>query len=371
MSKRIEEFLPPHIRALHPYVPGKPIEEVERELKISAIKLASNENPLGPSPCAVRAVRDVLEKMHRYPDDQGYSLRQKLAARLGVHPDQVLLGAGSTDIIEMVAAAFLQGESEGITAEGSFVIYYLAAQLAGATLHRVPLRNYTYDLDAIAAAITPRTRVIYFANPNNPTGTCVRAAEVDRFLARVPEEVILALDEAYAEYVDDPGDSRSLEYVRAGRNVLVLRTFSKVYGLAGLRIGYGLGPAGLVNCLNLVRRPFHVAGVSQAAALAALDDQAHVAASVEHNRRERAWLCARLEEAGVRYVPSVTNFLLVDTGRDANDMFQLLLREGVIVRPMKENGFPTCVRVTVGLREENARLVETLRRVVLMAPISA
>lgn len=360
MKPRIEEFLPPHIRALHPYVPGKPIEEVERELKITALKLASNENPLGPSPKAVQAVRDAMGQMHRYPDGQGYYLRRKLAERFGVHQDQVLLGSGTTDIIEMVAKAFLQHEAEGITAEGSFVMYYVVAQMIGATLRRVPLKNFSYDLEAIAASVTPRTRVIFFANPNNPTGTCLRAAEVDRFVARLPGDVLLVLDEAYYEYVDDPSYSRSLEYVHEGRNVLVLRTFSKAHGLAGLRIGYGIGLPELVNCLNLVRSPFNTASVAQVAALAALDDHEHVRASVEHNRREMGWLCGRLDEMGIRYVPSVTNFILVDTGRDANRVFEALLHQGVIVRPMKENGFPTSIRVTVGRREENARLIESL-----------
>jgi histidinol-phosphate aminotransferase len=363
MKRSIEEFLPPHIRALHPYLPGKPIEEVERELKISAVKLASNENPLGPSPLAVEAVRQYMTKVNRYPDGQGFYLREKLAARFGLHPDEVLLGSGTTDIIEMVATAFLQGEAEGITAEGSFVMYYVVAQMLGAVLRRVPLKNYTYDVDGIAAAVTPRTRVVYFANPNNPTGTYVPAREIDRLLERLPEDVLLALDEAYAEYVDDPGYSHSLDYVREGRNVLVLRTFSKVHGLAGLRIGYGLGHRNLVNCLNLVRSPFNTASVSQVAAMAAMDDHAHIAESVETNRREMRWVCGELDRMCVSYVPAVTNFLLVDAHRDANEVFQALLRLGLIVRPMKENGFPTSFRVTIGRRHENERLIDALRRV--------
>lgn len=368
MKKNIEDFLPPHIRALHPYVPGKPIEEVERELKISAIKLASNENPLGPSPLAMEAMREYLGKVHRYPDGQGFYLRRKLAERFGVHPDEVLLGAGTTDIIEMVAKAFLQGQAEGITAEGSFVMYYVVAQMLGATLHRIPLKDYTYDLEAIAAAVTPRIRVVYFANPNNPTGTYVQAREVDRFLDRLPEDVLVVLDEAYAEYVDDPEYSHSIDYLRQGRNVLVLRTFSKVYGLAGLRVGYGLGLADLINCLNLVRSPFNTASIAQVAAMAALDDDKHVRESVENNRREMRWLCGQLEQLCIRYVPSVANFLLIDTGRDANEVFQLLLHQGVIVRPMKENGFPAAFRATIGRHEENVRFIEALKRIGVAAP---
>jgi len=362
MKKNIEDFLPPHIRALHPYVPGKPIEEVERELKISAIKLASNENPLGPSPRAMEAMREYVGKVHRYPDGQGFYLRRKLAERFGLHPDQVLLGAGTTDIIEMVAKAFLQGQAEGVTAQGSFVMYYVVAQMLGAALHCVPLKNYTYDVEAIAEAITPRIRVVFFANPNNPTGTYVRAREIDRLLGRMPDDVLLVLDEAYAEYVDDPEYSHSIDYVRQGRSVLVLRTFSKVHGLAGLRVGYGLGVSNLVNCLNLVRGPFNTASIAQVAAMAAMDDDAHVRESVENNRREMRWLCEQLGRLGLRYVPSVTNFLLVDTGRDANETFQLLLRQGVIVRPMKENGFPTAFRVTIGRHDENVRFIESLKR---------
>lgn len=363
MTRGIEEFLPPHIRALHPYIPGKPIEEVERELKISALKLASNENPLGPSPMAVQAVHDFVERAHRYPDSQGYYLRVKLAERFKVHPDQVILGAGSTDIIEMVATAFLQGDAEGLTSEGSFVMYYIVTQMLGAKLQRIPMEGYHYDLDAIASALTPRTQVIYFANPNNPTGTYHAAAAVDRFLRRLPEDVLLVLDEAYAEYVTDPHYSRSLEYIGEGRNVLMLRTFSKAHGLAGLRIGYGIGPAPVINCLNLVRSPFNTSGIAQAAAMAAMDDHAHIAATVEHNRREMQWLCRRLDDMAVAYVPSATNFLLVNSGTDANELFHALLHQGVIVRPMKENGFPTCIRVSIGRHEENAKFVEVFARV--------
>ena len=371
MKKNIQDFLPPHVRALHPYIPGKPIEEVERELKISAIKLASNENPLGPSPMAVEAVREYLPRIHRYPDGQGFYLRQKIADRFSVAKDQVILGSGTTDIIEMVAKAFLQGESEGITSEGSFVMYYVLAQMIGCTLNRVPLKYHRYDLDAIAAALTPRTRVVFFANPNNPTGTYLGVSEVSRFMDRVPDDVLVVLDEAYAEYVAEPGSLDSMQYVREGRNVLVLRTFSKVYGLAGLRIGYGIGPEEVVNCLNLVRSPFNTASVAQVAAMAAMDDTAHVSASVENNRREMEWLCAQMDQTGVHYVPSVTNFLLVDVERDANEAFQMMLREGVIVRPMKENGFPTSIRVSIGCREENERFIETLRRVWAPARASA
>ncbi len=368
MSRGIEQFLPPHIRALHPYTPGKPIEEVERELGIRALKLASNENPLGPSPRAVEAIREFAGRVNRYPDDQGFYLRKKLARALGLHHDQVILGSGSTDILRMVGMAFLQGESEGLTSEGTFVIYYIVTQMLGATVHRVPMKDYRYDLDAIAAEITPRTRVIFFANPNNPTGTYHRASDVTGFLDRIPSDVLVVLDEAYFEYVDDPEYSRSLEYIAEGRNVLVLRTFSKVHGLAGMRVGYGFGSAEVINCLNLVRSPFNTDALAQAAAIAAMDDEAHIGASVAHNAREKAWLYQRFSAIGIRYILSAANFILVDTGRDANEVFQLLLRRGVIVRPMKENGFPTCLRASIGLHEENEKLVEGLAAVAEPGP---
>jgi histidinol-phosphate aminotransferase len=370
MLKSLAEFIPAHIRALHPYVPGKPVEEVERELKLIAIKLASNENPLGPSPLAMAAARDYLANVHRYPDGQGYYLKQKLAERFSFPAEQLILGAGTTDIIEMAATAFLQG-SEAATSEGSFVMYYVAAQMVGCTLHCVPLKDFTYDLEALAARLTPQTRAVFIANPNNPTGTYRNATEMDRFLARIPPEVIVVLDEAYAEYVDDPNYSHSLEYVRQGRNVLVLRTFSKVYGLAGMRIGYGFGPAEVIEYLNRVRNPFNTSSVAQVAAMAALDDHEHVRRSVENNCREMEWLARNFRELGVSYVPSVTNFVLADLGRDADEVFQLLLREGVIVRSMKTNGFPTGVRITVGRREENLRLIEALKRVALPAHVPA
>ncbi len=361
MSKRIEDLLSPHLRSLRAYVPDKRVEDLERELNVRVAAMAANENPLGPSPRAVQAAREFLEKANRYPDRQE-ALRQKLAERFGLRSEQVVLGCGSTEVLEMVGKVFLQGGVEAVTAEGSFVVYYKVAQMMGAAMRRVPLKNYTYDVDAIAAAVTPRTRVIFFANPNNPTGTFVRPGEMDRLLAQLPEDVLLVLDEAYAEYVEDPDYSRSIEYVREGRRVLVTRTFSKVYGLAGLRIGYGLGSAELMDCLNRVRSPFNNSGVALAAAEAALDDHAHVAASLAHNRREMAWLRARLEEIGAGCIPSVTNFLLAEIGRDAEEMAQSLLGEGLIVRPMKEYGFATCLRVSIGLHDENARVVEALKR---------
>ncbi len=367
MTNSIHQLVPPFVREIEPYAPGKPIEEVERELKVRAVKLASNENPLGPSPRAVQAVRKALAESHRYPDGGGYYLREKLSKRLGVAMENIILGGGSTELIDLAARTLLNQGDEGVTSEGSFPMYYISVRATGARLVTVPLRDYAFDLDALAAAITPRTKLVYIANPNNPTGTLFTADAFDAFLARVPEHVVVAVDEAYYDYVERPGYSRTLELVRRGRNLLVLRTFSKVYGLAGLRIGYGIGPAALLEEMNKVRAPFNTSNVGQAAALAALDDTAHVRRSLRSNRAGLAQLTARLKEMGVRFVPSVTNFVLVELGRDAQAVADELLSLGVIVRPLRWMGFPKAIRVTVGTRRENARFLATLARVLAAA----
>ncbi len=359
----INELLPPWVTRIRPYPPGKPIEEVERELGHSAIKLASNENPLGPSPKALEAVRQSVDRANFYPDGGGYYLRQKLAEFQQLEMSQIILGAGSTDLIELVARTFLTSGDQGITSQSAFYIYRLAIEEMGAELVQTPLRENAFDLAAIAHAVTQRTKVIYIANPNNPTGRMVTADDMDRFLAALPPRVLVVLDEAYYEYVRDPDYSHSLDYVRNGRNVLVLRTFSKVYGLAGLRLGYGMGNPDLIEALNRVRSPFNANSLAQAAGIAALDDQEHVAHSVESNAHEMKFVTEELALAGVRYTPSVGNFLLVDTGRDCEEDFIRLMHEGVIVRPMKLYGFPTSLRVTIGRHEDNEKFLESLAQV--------
>jgi histidinol-phosphate aminotransferase len=366
-SFSIEDLLHPWSKRIRPYPPGKPIEEVERELGHPAIKLASNENPLGPSPKALEAMRKSLDRIYLYPDGHGYYLRQKLAEIHGLGMNQIILGAGSTDLIELVAKTFLVAGDEAITSESSFYIYRLAIDEMGAGLVQTPLRNMGYDLAAVSRAVTQRTKVIYIANPNNPTGTMFSAEEFDRFLDSLPPRVLVVLDEAYYEYVQRPDYSHSVDYVRAGRNLLVLRTFSKVHGLAGLRIGYGMGHPELIEALNRVRSPFNANYVAQVAALAALDDREHVARSVENNAREMKFITEELTLLGVHYTPSAGNFLLVDTGRDCEEDFVRLLHEGVIVRPMKLYSFPTSQRVTVGKHEENEQFLEALRRVMTTA----
>lgn len=366
----IADLLPPWSSRIRPYAPGKPIEEVERELGRPAIKLASNENPLGPSPKALEAIRRFLDRVHLYPDGNGYYLRRKLAAMHALEMNQIILGAGSTDLIELVGKTFLPAGDEAITSESAFYIYRLAIEEMGARLVMTPMRNATFDLPAIAHAVTSRTKVIYLGNPNNPTGTMFTAQELDRFLDAVPPRVLIVLDEAYYEYVQRPDYSHSLDYVREGRSILVLRTFSKVHGLAGLRLGYGMGHPELIEALNRVRSPFNANSVAQAAGLAALDDHGHVARSVENNVRETKFLTEELTLMGVRYTPSVANFLLIDTGRDCEEDFMRLLHDGVIVRPMKLYAFPTSLRVTVGTHEENEQFLEALGRV-MATPIRA
>ncbi len=366
----ILDALPAWSSRIRPYPPGKPIEEVERELGHSAIKLASNENPLGPSPKALEAIRKFLNRVHLYPDGNGYYLRRKLAEIHRLEMNQIIVGAGSTDLIELVAKTFLTAGDEAITSESAFYIYRLAIEEMGAGLVLTPMRNATFDLAAIAHAVKQRTKVIYLGNPNNPTGTMFTAAELDRFLEALAPRILVVLDEAYYEYVQRPDFSHSLDCVRAGKNILVLRTFSKVHGLAGLRLGYGMGPPELIEALNRIRSPFNANSVAQAAGLAALDDRDHVARSVENNTREMKFVTEELTLAGVRYTPSVGNFLLIDTGRDCEEDFMRLLHEGVIVRPMKLYGFPTSLRVTIGTHEENERFLEALCRV-MTAPVRA
>jgi histidinol-phosphate aminotransferase len=361
-SKPIEGLVPAYIQEIDAYRPGRPIEEVERELGIRAIKLASNENPLGPSPLAVEAARRAMADANWYPDGAGYYLRKKLSERLGVEMERLMLGAGSCELIDLVARTLLVPGDNAISAEGSFPLYYNVVRATGERLIRVPLRDFTFDLDAIARAVDARTKLIYLANPNNPTGTMFTANAFDAFLGRLPESTLVVMDEAYFEYADRPGYSRSLELVRADRNLLVLRTFSKVYGLAGMRVGYAAGSAGLIAHMNKVRQPFNVSGVALAAALAALDDSEHVRRSLENNRRGLAQLEAGLRMQGVAFVPSVANFLLVHLGPETNRIADAILRLGVIVRPMAWMGFPEAIRVSVGTPAENEKFLAALAK---------
>jgi histidinol-phosphate aminotransferase len=349
-----------NIKNISPYVPGKPIEELERELGISgSIKLASNENPLGPSPKAVAAIRKVLEGLNRYPDGSGFYLSQALAKHFGADLNQVILGNGSNELIELAVRTFVQAGDEVISADPSFVVYKLVTQAANGTNVIVPCRDMRHDLDAMAERITPKTRIVFIANPNNPTGTMNTKAEMDRFMAKVPDHVLVAVDEAYFEYVTRADYPDSLDYLREGKNILALRTFSKIYGLAGLRIGYGITKPGIAEPMNKVRQPFNTSSLAQTAALAALADRKHVEKSATVNNEGKQFLYREFDRLGVPYIPTETNFIMFETGLEGRDVYDRLLKTGVIIRPMG----PKKLRVTIGLPEENKRFAAALESV--------
>jgi len=351
-----------HISSLTPYIPGKPVEELERELGITgSVKLASNENPLGPSPKAVAALSGMLGGLNRYPDGAGYYLKAALSERLGVPEDCIILGNGSNELLELAVRTFMQPGDGSVMAENSFVVYSLVTKSAGCSGVQVPLAGGRHDLMAMAGAVTDRTRIAFVANPNNPTGTMNTAAEMDAFMRRLPQDLIAVLDEAYYEYAAGADYPDSLGYVRDGRRVIVLRTFSKAYGLAGLRIGYGVSTPEIADLMNRVRQPFNTGTLSQAAALAALGDEEHVRRSVELNEEGKAYLYGELDRLGVIYYPTHANFIYMELGRDARALYDRMLREGVIVRPVG----PEQIRVTIGLPEENRRFVAAFEKVLI------
>lgn len=360
----MSELVGENIRRLKPYSPGKPIEEVEREFGIrDIVKMASNENPLGPSPKALAAMLEALNKVALYPDASCFYLKKALAAHWGVGEDELFIGNGSDEIIHYAGVTFLSPGDEVIQADPSFVRYESAAVLNGCDCILVPLRDFTHDLDAMADRITDRTRLIFVANPNNPTGTAVTQGDVERFMARLPDRVIAIFDEAYYEYVESTEFPNMLDCVRAGANVIVLRTFSKIYGLAGLRIGYGIARPEIIQCLNQVREPFNVNSIAQAGALASLGDPEQVERSRRVNSEGKRYLYREFEAMGLPYVPTEANFVLVDIKRDCRPVFTELLKRGVIVRTGDIFGLPTFFRVTIGMEADNRRFVETLREV--------
>ena len=352
-----------HILKLTVYEPGKPVEELARDLGLreeEIIKLASNENPLGPSLKALEAMRQTLERSHFYPDGGGYELRGAVAERLGVTRENVVLGNGSNEIIEFIGHAFFRPGDEVVVARHSFAVYKLMAQLFGADTGEVADPGYTADLDAMLAAITPKTRTIFIANPNNPTGTMVGQEAIDRFMARVPDHVLVVFDEAYHEFLDDEAAPDVLPYVRAGRNVVVMRTFSKIMGLANLRIGYGITTPELAAVLQRTRQPFNANGIAQAGALAGLLDEEHMTKTRELTHEGREYLEREFAAMGLEYVPSVANFVLVNVG-DGNAVFQAMLRKGIILRAMASYGLPEWIRISVGTMEQNRRCIEELK----------
>lgn len=357
------QFAQPHLRDLVAYEPGKPIEDVARELGLrpeQIIKLASNENPLGPSPEALRAMREMLDRGHFYPDGGGFYLRQAIAEKHGLAMENVILGNGSNEVIQFIGHAFLRPGDEVIAAKHAFVVYTLMATLFGAKTVEVNDPNFTHDLPAMAAAITPRTRELFIANPNNPTGTVVSQAAIDAFMATVPDHVTVVFDEAYYEFLDQPPDT--LKYVREGRNVVVLRTFSKIQGLANLRIGYGLASKELIDILQKTRQPFNVNGIAQAGALAGLRDEEHQRRTKEVNDEGRAYLQAEFTAMEIEFVPSHANFVLVKVG-EGKAVYDALLRRGLIVRPMASYKLPEWLRISVGTMEQNRIFITALREI--------
>ena len=364
MHTQWESLANEHILGISPYEPGKPIEELEREAGIhDGIKLASNENPLPPSDRVREAVTNALTSLNRYPDGSGYYLRQAIAKKHGVSADQIVLGNGSNELIELFVRTFLRPGDEAVVPHPSFVVYPMIVQAAGGIRVMVMLKDYRLDLEAMARAVTPSTKMVFIANPNNPTATIVTGDEVEAFMSRVPERTIVVFDEAYIEFALGPGFPETLNYVKQGRRVVVLRTFSKAASLAGLRIGYGVADADAISLMNRIRQPFNVNSLGQVAALAALEDEGHVLECVRMIEAGRHFLYDEFKNLGIRYVPSRANFILVDVGRSAADIYQKLLRQGVIVRPMTPFGMETALRITVGTPEENRKLVKAMKTV--------
>ncbi|TAL24515.1 MAG: histidinol-phosphate transaminase [Nitrospirae bacterium] len=355
---------PQHIRAIKPYIPGKPIEELERELGIKgSVKLASNENPIGPSPRAIKAIKNTancLNSLNRYPDGNGYYLKNALAKNLSVKPEEIILGNGSNELLDIAVRTFMNPGDEAVMAQPSFVVYSMSVQAAGCTAIHAPLKDYKHDLDAMLQAVTPKTKMLFIANPNNPTGTVNTKVELDRLMGKLREGILVVLDEAYYEYVTDPEYADSLKHFRNGKDILILRTFSKLYGLAGLRIGYGIARGDIVAEMNKIRAPFNTNSVAQTAALEALKDRAHIKQSLKINSSGKKYLYKELLSLGIKYVPTEANFIYITMDEDSKTVYESLLNQGVIVRPMG----PKEIRVTIGLPEENKKFIKALKKAV-------
>jgi histidinol-phosphate aminotransferase len=358
--RSIWDLANPQLRSLAVYEPGKPIEETARELGAdpgAIVKLASNENPLGPSPKAIQAMRSALEGAHLYPDGSGFYLCKAIATKLGLAPDQVILGNGSNEVIEFLGHAFLNPSDDVITCQYAFIVYKLLATAFNVRTIETPSPDYQQNLEVTLEAITPKTRLIFIPNPNNPTGRLVSQSAINRFMARVPDTIIVVFDEAYFEFLDDPPNT--LRFVRQGRNVVVLRTFSKVHGLAGLRIGYAVAPPEIIQVLHKTRQPFNVNSIAQAGALAALEDDAHLRQTKLVVDEGRAYLQEQFAKMQIPFVPAVANFIMVNVG-DGCAVFEKLLRRKIIVRPLKGYDLPEWVRISAGTMEENRKLIAAL-----------
>jgi histidinol-phosphate aminotransferase len=369
------KFVPEHVRNLRGYTPGKSLRQAQQESHVNCIKLASNENPFGPSPMAVQAMQAALAESNFYPDNDALELRQKLAERHRVQPEQVVPAAGSTALLGIIARTLLSPGLNAITSERSFIVYPIATQAAGGQLIQVPMRSDGFDLKAIAAAIDQHTRIIYISNPNNPTGTLIPAQELDRFFEQIPEQVIVILDEAYFDFAQYFAVSRgvdcshALDYVSRGRKVVVLRTFSKAHGLAGIRVGYGIGPPELMSYFARMRTTFSLSVAAQAGALAALDDDAHIQKTLKNNAEQAQRLIAGIAELGYHPIPTWANFLYCELGDDAAAVAQRLQADGVIVRPLAPWGAPTAMRITIGTPEQNDIFLMAFKKVMARATV--
>ena len=369
------QFVPEHVRRLGGYIPGKSLRQAQQESRVTCIKLASNESPFGPSPRAVQAMQSVLAETNFYPDNDANDLRAKIAARDQVMPEQIVITAGSTSLLDIIARTLLAPGLNAVTSQRSFIVYPIATKAAGGQLIEVPMSNDGFDLDAVAAAINANTRIVFLANPNNPTGTLLPSQQLDQFLKKVPDNVIVILDEAYFDYARHFAHlrgveySRSLDYVREGRNIGVLRTFSKAHGLAGLRVGYGIGPAELISYFARMRTTFSISVPAQAAAIAAFEDEAHTERAVTNNAEQSEPLRAAIAEMGYHAVPTWANFIYCELGESAVDVAKRMQAEGVIIRPLGPWGAPTAIRVTIGTPEQNATFLRAFRKVMEKASV--
>ncbi len=369
------QLVPEHVRRLGGYTPGKSLRQAQQESRVNCIKMASNENPFGPSPMAVKAMQSVISESNLYPDNDAGELRQRLADHHKLQPEQIVPTAGSTALLGIIARTLLSPGLNAITSERSFIVYPIATQAAGGQLIRVPTLDDGFDLNMIAAAIDQHTRIIYISNPNNPTGTLLCAAELDRFIDRMPEHVIVILDEAYYDFAQDFAAVRSvdyshaLDYVKQGRRVVVLRTFSKVHGLAGVRVGYGIGPSELMSYFARMRTTFSVSAVAQAGAMAALEDQAHIRKTIRNNSAQAERLIAKMTGLGYRPIQTWANFIYCDLGDDAAAVATRLQDEGVIVRPLGPWGAPSAIRITIGTPEQNDIFINAFRKVMERASV--
>ncbi len=364
LSSVVKEMVLPQLLNIAPYPAGKPIQELERETGLkNIIKMASNENPFGPSPMAIRALNQELANIFRYPDGNCFELKKKLSEKFNLKPENFIIGNGSNEIIELLIRAFVRPGEEVIMGDPSFIVYRTATVITGGKPVFVKLENFEYNLEKMRLAINNKTKMVIIDNPNNPTGVIVRKRELDIFVSSLPERVILVLDEAYREFVQDEGYPGELDYISCGKPVVVLRTFSKAYGLAGLRIGYGITDESITDCLNRLRQPFNVNFAAQVAAVAALDDVEHIKRTVENNKNGMNFIIKNMTAMGLRCIPSHSNFILVELPMDADLMYKEMLKRGIILRSMKGYGLTNYIRITIGLPEDNERVVREFRSI--------